>query len=44
MGKIKAEAKSVKVYADVSLVFPLIVAATLLVKSHRIDRDYRTNV
>ena len=27
-GKIKAEAKSVKVYADVSLVFPLIVAAT----------------
>lgn len=27
-GKIKAEAKSVKVYADVSLVWPLIVAAT----------------
>lgn len=27
-GKIKAEAKQVKVYADVSLVFPLIVAAT----------------
>ena len=27
-GKIKAEAKSVKVYADVTVVFPLIVAAT----------------
>jgi deoxyhypusine synthase len=27
-GKIKAEARQVKVYADVSLVFPLIVAAT----------------
>ncbi|ABN66592.1 predicted protein [Scheffersomyces stipitis CBS 6054] len=27
-GKIKADAKSVKVYADVSVVFPLIVAAT----------------
>ncbi|CCF60579.1 hypothetical protein KAFR_0K02250 [Kazachstania africana CBS 2517] len=27
-GKIKAEAKSVKVYADVTIVFPLIVAAT----------------
>ena len=27
-GKIKAEAKQVKVYADASIVFPLIVAAT----------------
>lgn len=27
-GKLKAEAKTVKVYADVSVVFPLIVAAT----------------
>lgn len=27
-GKIKAEAKSVKIYADVTIVFPLIVAAT----------------
>ncbi|GMM29214.1 deoxyhypusine synthase [Martiniozyma asiatica (nom. inval.)] len=31
-GKIKAEAKSVKVYADVTLVFPLIVAATFASK------------
>lgn len=31
-GKIKAEAKSVKVYADVSVVFPLIVAATFAAK------------
>lgn len=31
-GKIKAEAKSVKVYSDVTLVFPLIVAATFAAK------------
>lgn len=31
-GKIKAEAKSVKVYADVSVVWPLIVAATFAAK------------
>lgn len=31
-GKIKADAKSVKVYADVSVVFPLMVAATFAAK------------
>ncbi|GMM44981.1 deoxyhypusine synthase [Pichia kluyveri] len=31
-GKIKAEAKSIKVYTDVTLVFPLIVAATFAEK------------
>lgn len=31
-GKIKAEAKSVKVYADVTVVWPLIVAATFAAK------------
>ena len=31
-GKIKADAQSIKVYADVSLVFPLIVAATFASK------------
>lgn len=31
-GKIKAEARSIKVYSDVTLVFPLIVAATFAAK------------
>ncbi|CCC71478.1 hypothetical protein NCAS_0H01680 [Naumovozyma castellii] len=39
-GKIKAEAKSVKVYADVTIVWPLIVAATFASgKPLKITRD-----